>query len=179
MVSTFIGLFRLFLCFLKLLWLMFIGYIEWFDAAVLGFSAYLAAYHYKLPDNACIAVGIVLAILFLLAFKTRIGWWISTGVFSLMWAYLAGELATSLFHTNDIVRWVIIVGFFCYCVFLHSYAKDRNRVNEIISSEEAQARRPKEEYQSDPETQQRIKATVDKINRLAELNQANKRESRT
>lgn len=179
MVGIFVCLFKLVFLFFIWLWLRFLECIEWFDAAALGFVTYLVAYHYKLPNNACIAVGIVLAILFLLAFKTRIGWWISTGVFSLMWTYLAGELATSLFHTNDIVRWVIIVGFFCYCVFLHSYAKDRKRVNEIISSEEAQALRPKEEYQSDPETQRRIKATVDKINCLAELNKANKRESRT
>ena len=179
MVSTFIGLFRLFLCFLKLLWLMFIGYIEWFDAAVLGFIAYLATYHYKLPGNACIAAGVVVAILFLLVFKTRIGWWVSTGVFSFMWAYLAGELAVDLFHANEIIRWIVIAIALYNFAWLHYFARHRKQTRDEIAAEEAQARRPKEEYHSDPETQQRIKATVDKINRLAELNQANKRESRT
>lgn len=179
MVGTFIGLYRLFLCFIRLLWLLFTEYIEWFDAAALGFIAYLVAYHYKLPDNACIAAGVVVAILFLLVFKTRIGWWVSTGVFSFMWAYFAGELVASLFHINDIIRWVIVAGAFCYFAWLHDYAKDRKWARKQLAIEEAQARRPKEEYQSDPETQRRIKATVDKINRLAELNQANKRESRT
>lgn len=179
MVNVFVGLFRLFLCFLRLLWLMFIGYIEWFDAAILGFSAYLVAYHYDLAGNACIAMGAAVAILFLLVFKTRVGWWISTGMFSLMWAYLAGELAVGLFCANNIVRWVVISGVFGYCIWLHYYAKWRKWSHEQIAAEKAQAQRPKEEYQSDPETQQRIKATVDKINRLAELNQANKRGSRT
>ncbi|MDF3005291.1 MAG: hypothetical protein K0S22_1763 [Oscillospiraceae bacterium] len=179
MVSVFVGLFRLFLCFLRLLWLMFTEYIEWFDAAVLGFIAYLATYHNKLPDNACIAAGVVIAILFLLVFKTRIGWWISTGVFSLMWAYLTGELAVELFRANDIIRWVIVAGSFCYFAWLHDYVKVRKLVHEQYHKEQAEAKARKnlnreEEHQSDLAVQRRIQAQFDEINRLAELRQSQK-----
>ncbi len=138
MVGFISGIFNLFIIFLKALWLYFTQYIEWADAIALGFLAYLFAYHWQLPDKLSIGIGITVGIVFLLLFHfSKIGWWISTGVFSLMWAYFAGELARSLFHVNDIVYWGAIAAFFCYFVWLHDFAKDRSKVDEYLAREEA------------------------------------------
>ena len=144
MVQFISFVFGMFIIFLKALWLYFTQYIEWADAIALGFLAYLFAYYWQLPDKVSIGIGIAIGIAFLLLFHfSKIGWWISTGVFSLMWAYFAGELAKSLFHVNDIVYWVVIVAFFSYFVWLHDFAKDRSKVDEYLA-QEAAARRPKD-----------------------------------
>lgn len=138
MVGFISGIFNLFIIFLKALWLYFTEYIEWADAIALGFLAYLFAYHWQLPDELSIGIGIAIGLVFLLLFHfSKIGWWISTGVFSLMWAYFAGELARSLFHANDIVYWGVIAGFFGYFAWLHHYAKWRNWAEEENRKEEA------------------------------------------
>lgn len=138
MVGFISGIFNLFIIFLKALWLYFTEYIEWADAIALGFLAYLFAYHGQLPDKLSIGIGIAVGVVFLLLFHfSKIGWWISTGVFSLMWAYFAGELARSLFHVNNIVYWGVIAAFFCYFAWLHSYAKQRSLAHEEFRKEEA------------------------------------------
>lgn len=142
MVSFFVFIFKMIILFLAWLWLKFIGYIEWFDAAALVFISYLIMWHNNFSDNIAIGVGVVVGVAFLLVFKTRIGWWISTGVFSLMWAYLAGELSKGLFHVNTIVYWIIIAVAFGYCVWLHYYAKWRKWSEEQVAAEEAAARHP-------------------------------------
>ena len=169
MVSFISGVFGLFICFLKLLWLYFTEYIEWADAIALGFLAYLFGYHWQLPDKLSIGIGIAVGTVFLLLFHfSKIGWWISTGVFSLMWAYFAGELARSLFRANDIVFWGVITVFFCYFAWLHSYAKQRSLAHEEFRKEEAAARRPKAhdyiETPPDEESRRKLKETFARLN---------------
>lgn len=138
MVQFISFLFNMFIIFLKALWLYFTQYIELADAIALGFLAYLFAYHWQLSDKLSIGIGVAVGVVFLLLFhSSKIGWWISTSVFSLMWAYFAGELARSLFHVNDIVHWAIIAVFSCYCIWLHYFAKWRSWADEQIEAEKA------------------------------------------
>ena len=177
MVQLVSFVFGMFVIFLKALWLYFTEYIEWADAIALGFLAYLFAYHWQLPDKVSIGIGVAIGVAFLLLFHfSKIGWWISTGVFSLMWAYFAGELARSLFHVNDIVYWVVIAAFFGYFAWLHHYAKWRSWADEEIRKDEAAARRPKayahieteEDKLRNERYRQSIKEMLEQHNRLVD-----------
>ena len=82
MVGFISFIFNISVILIKRLWLYFTQYIEWADAIALGFLTYLFSYHWQLPDKLAIGIGVAVGIVFLLMFHfSKIGWWISTGVF--------------------------------------------------------------------------------------------------
>lgn len=139
-------------------WLIskFIRYIEMFDAAMLGFLTWLMIWHYKvMGTGAAIVVAIAVgAVLLALFHFSKIGFYISTVVFSLMWAYLIADYPASLVPGNKIVYWIAFTVIFAMCAFLHDFAKDRKRVKEEIAAEEATKQATLRRYEMEEEAVQ-------------------------
>ncbi len=163
-------------------WLIekFIQYIEWFDAAMLGFLTYLVIWHYEiLGTGAAIAVAVSVGAVFLVLFHfSKIGFYISTVVFSLIWAYLIADYPASLVPGNKFVYWIAFTIIFVMCAFLHDFAKDRKRVNEEIAAEEAAKQAALRRYEMEEEAAQQAQIHkmrmdfLERQNRLMEQRQS-------
>ncbi len=64
----------------------------------------------------CISISIVLAILIFSFFSTKVGFWIITIFFSLIWATMGGDIAYSISKNDNI--WGIVVGIFVFIISL-------------------------------------------------------------
>ncbi len=139
------------ICFSWPLWLaiQFTQYIEWFDAVVLGLVTWFFAYAFKLDNRIGLPIGIAVGGAFLLLFHfSRIGFYISTAVFSLMWAYIIPSWLFGL--SNDkIAFWVVFVLALAGCARLHLFAIRRSTVDKMLAAEAAQAKAMKaDDYES-------------------------------
>ena len=136
-------------------WLIekFIQYIEWFDAVMLGFLIWGTLWHEKLMDTGpAIAVAVAAGTVFLVLFHfSKIGFYISTVVFSLIWAYLFAVYPASLVPGNKIVYWIVFALIFAGCARLHLYAIRRSAVEKALASEEAAKQAALRRYEAEAE----------------------------
>lgn len=66
----------------------------------------------------CLVIGAVCGILLVMAFMTRVGSWIISIVYSLLWGWVGYGICTSLFHGDAVAGWCMF-GFVALFVFIH------------------------------------------------------------
>lgn len=137
-------------------WLIiqFRQYIEWFDAAMLGFFTWGVLWHEGIMDTKpAIAVAVAAGAAFLALFHfSKIGFYISTVVFSLMWAYIFAVYPASLAPGNKVVYWMAFALIFAGCAWLHYYAKWRKWAQQQLAAEEAAKQAALRRYEAEAET---------------------------
>lgn len=146
------------ICFSWPLWLaiQFTQYIEWFDAVVLGLVTWFFAYAFKLTHSIGIPMAIAVGVAFLFLFHfSKTGFYISTAIFSLMWAYIIPSWLFGL-ASDKIAFWIVFLLTLAGCAYLHSFAKDRATVDKALAEEVAQAKALKSESYESPASRREI-----------------------
>ena len=118
----------------------FLGlYIDYCDFALVTFVTWLGCrYGASLQSGVSLIIGLAVAALLYWAFKTKIGFWIVSPIFSACWTWIFMELILKgLFRMNFSTLWYWILTFlvFGYNLFKHMYAVDRKYVKADIEAE--------------------------------------------
>lgn len=166
------------ICFSWPLWIaiQFTQYIEWFDAITLGLVTWFFSYAFKWGNNIGIPLAIAIGGIFLLLFHlSKIGFYISTAVFSVMWAFIIPSWIFGL-STDKISFWIVFAIALAGCAYLHDYAKWRKWAKEQNAAEAAQAKAMKAEDYESPANRREIErlqrerreleAKLDELNRM-------------
>ena len=79
-----------------------------------AFIAYMTYFFTRIHPGICLIIGIASGILLALVFMTRIGNWILSVIYSLLWGGVGYGIGTSLFHGDQTWGWCVfgIVTFF-------------------------------------------------------------------
>ena len=114
-------------------------YIDYCDFALVTFVTWLGCrYGANLHSGVSLIIGLAVAALLYWAFKTKIGFWIVSPIFSACCIWIFMELILKgLFRMNFSTLWYWILTFlvFGYNLFKHMYAVDRKYVKADIEAE--------------------------------------------
>lgn len=108
------------------------------DMKILAFDCLLTAFIIGFGLNSqkvmhpafCFLIALIAVIALGLFFRTKIGFWIVTIIFSFVWAILSASLAFSITNNDPTWGWVIGGVTFIACIGLHKFAK---RFNDNVS----------------------------------------------
>lgn len=93
------------------------------EILTVAFSYIMIDYYTSFHAAICLAISLVIAGVLFAFFLTRIGFWIISIIFSLIWTALTYKIVEWLSKSDK--TWMIVASIFAFIVFmsLHTYAK--------------------------------------------------------
>lgn len=127
--------------FINFIFTMVIEYIDVCDCLMVGFIVWVSCtYGFDIHSGISFLIALAIVIPLYILFKHRLGFWIVTVPFSLIWSYIFIEwIIKDMFHKSPdtIWYWIIFVGAFLFNIATHLYASHRfdNLENELAAEE--------------------------------------------
>ena len=114
-------------------------YIDYCDFALVTFVVWLGCrYGANFHNDIALCLGIACATALYMAFRSKIGFWIVSPIFSLFWTWAIMELVLKSFFSinfSTLWYWIIAIALFAFNFEGHMYAIDRKYVKADIEAE--------------------------------------------